>query len=349
MYKSKIIADSLSPQGDRLISFVIKLPKIVVSEFYTHKMFTVTSSLEKNSFMRNIEELKLNFFTPISYIKRNLVTGKSKFLNNESDLKVDKEKWVQSKQESVHRALNLFYSGVDPELCTRLLEPFMISNVIITTSKESLEDFFKMKCPQYEMMTSYNICKYKSKKDFLNNVGLPDEKSNYSSWNYFDWLQINKSKEDIHIQQIAEMMWDSMNESKPKQLEAGEWHIPFDDDIKSENFKILCLNNPYDNEEELRVEISTSKCSEVSYQNTSKDYKLHIEQFKMLVETKQFKFFEHCSIVMDNLEYNSYHTGKNDIEPNHNTTTQEDVEYLRSCMGWCKNYRGFIPLSEIII
>ena len=30
---------------------------------------------------------------------------------------------------------------------------------------------------------------------------------------------------------LAEAMWDAYNESVPKQLKAGEWHIPFGDDI----------------------------------------------------------------------------------------------------------------------
>jgi hypothetical protein len=48
-----------------------------------------------------------------------------------------------------------------------------------------------------------------------------------SNWSEEKWQSINKSQADIHIQAIAELMWDAMNESTPKKLKAGEYHLPF--------------------------------------------------------------------------------------------------------------------------
>ena len=50
---------------------------------------------------------------------------------------------------------------------------------------------------------------------------------NYANLSDLEWLQINKSQAEIHIQAIAELMWDAYNESTPKQLKAGEFHLPF--------------------------------------------------------------------------------------------------------------------------
>ena len=42
-------------------------------------------------------------------------------------------------------------------------------------------------------------------------------------------LKHSKSAAEIHIQALAEAMWDAQNESTPNQLKAGEWHMPFGD------------------------------------------------------------------------------------------------------------------------
>ena len=40
MYKCEILADSLSPQGNRLTTFKITYPRIVHAELMTHRVFS---------------------------------------------------------------------------------------------------------------------------------------------------------------------------------------------------------------------------------------------------------------------------------------------------------------------
>ena len=58
---------------------------------------------------------------------------------------------------------------------------------------------------------------------------------------------------------LAEAMWDAYNESNPKQLKAGEWHIPFGDDIKPETYE------GYRDWSERAIKIATARCAQVSY------------------------------------------------------------------------------------
>jgi hypothetical protein len=61
-----------------------------------------------------------------------------------------------------------------------------------------------------------NKVTFKSRKEatkFLKEKGI-----DASNWTEEKWLSINKSQAEIHIQAIAEAMWDAMNESTPKQL-----------------------------------------------------------------------------------------------------------------------------------
>jgi hypothetical protein len=237
----------------------------------------------------------------------------------------------------------------------------MWHKVILTTSEEGLENFFKLRCPQYYDRIQENY--KRSRKDISSHNEYGDYPKSYED--ELAWLQINESQADIHIQKVSEMMWDSMNESKPKQLEAGEWHIPFGDNITGENFKLLCDNNPYDNEEELQVQIATARCARLSYNNFvgKDDYAADLDLYSSLVErpytSKKGVVFtkedpvhaspaEHCARAMSNLEYNSYFRGKNDIEPDYMAIAEQDIEYQRSCSGWCKNFKGFVQLREIL-
>ena len=66
---------------------------------------------------------------------------------------------------------------------------------------------------------------FKSRKEateFLKEKGIDT-----SNWTEEKWQSINKSQAEIHIQALAEAMWDAMNESTPKELKEGEYHIPF--------------------------------------------------------------------------------------------------------------------------
>ena len=66
---------------------------------------------------------------------------------------------------------------------------------------------------------------FKSRKEaseFLKEKGIDT-----SNWTEEKWQSINKSQAEIHIQALAESMWNAKNESIPKQLKAGEYHIPF--------------------------------------------------------------------------------------------------------------------------
>ena len=59
----------------------------------------------------------------------------------------------------------------------------------------------------------------------LHDLELVDEHLNAN--NSVNWLEINKEiNKEIHIMDLAEKIYDAYNESTPKQLKAGMWHIP---------------------------------------------------------------------------------------------------------------------------
>lgn len=230
MAKATIIADSLSPQGHRITSMILEYPRIVHAEFMTHRLFSRNAASSRAvPSKKMVEEVKNNPFIPIAWQKDHSGMQGTEYFN-ESQSKYLVRKWLIGRDKAVQRAKDLDLVGVSKQLCNRLLEPFMNYKVLVTATE--FDNFFKLRCPQYKMVNDSGVVThYRSKKDYLEDLSTTDYNQSIK-WSTLDWLKINDSQAEIHIQALAEAMWDAMNESTPKQLKAGEWHIPFSEDLK---------------------------------------------------------------------------------------------------------------------
>jgi len=76
---------------------------------------------------------------------------------------------------------------------------------------------------------------------------------------------------EIHIQALAESMWDARNESTPRQLLEGQWHIPFGDQMNIPDDLVAHYwgigKVPFSGEvaEVLKVMIAIARCARLSY------------------------------------------------------------------------------------
>ena len=93
------------------------------------------------------------------------------------------------------------------------------------------------------------------------------------------------SDAEIHIAKLAYEMLEAYNKSEPKKLKAGEWHIPFGDNIKDPKVWRIIYNqlgedrfaentkNPVPQEEfaqlywEIKKKIAVARCARISYNN----------------------------------------------------------------------------------
>jgi hypothetical protein len=245
-YNCEILADSLSPQSERLTTMKITFPRIMLAEFNTHRMFTRNSASSRAiPFKKMVKMVEENPFIPLAWQKDHSGMQGTKYFTNEEAkvvynnpsfidgyeaVDLHKYNWLLARDEAVNVAKELNYGGVTKQLCNRLLEPFMWHTVIITSGKEGLENFFELRCPNYQLEEKNDfdeivkIHTFRSKKNVLKegNWYSCELKKFTSDFTDLDWLKINKSQADIHIQAIAELMWDKINESIPKELKAGE-------------------------------------------------------------------------------------------------------------------------------
>lgn len=236
---AEIVADSISPQGDRLISVLCTFPRIILSEVNTHRMLSKnTSSSRAIPFKKMVESVQNDPFIPMAWQKDHKGMQGNEYLTDRKHENAVYE-WLKSRDYAVKQAKMMDNDGVTKQLCNRLLEPFMWTTMLITGSEESWKNFFELRCPSYEWEYEEGVIKAKSKEEFLEmfvkRYPTNGEKELHD-WEavdeHFDpvdssfWRSINKGQAEIHMMALAESIYDSMNESTPKQLQAGQWHLP---------------------------------------------------------------------------------------------------------------------------
>jgi thymidylate synthase ThyX len=300
MISAKIIADSRNEFGNRLTTFVLTFPRIVLAEFNTHRMISKNSASSRAiPFKKMLQMVQENPFIPIKWQKDHLgMQGNEYFEGEQTGLKL---LWLESRDEAIKKALQLNYIGVTKQICNRLLEPFMWHTVIATGSE----------------------------------------------WENFFTLRANDQAE-IHIQDLAYKMLEVYNASDPKQLKAGEWHIPFGEQFDNERlFELFLTESDEDLEneekgiEELKVKIATARCARVSYLNFEgkDDYEADLKLYDRLAASGHYSPFEHCAKAMSSEEFEKHFVQI--IPAKKGVLTSME-------MGWCGNFKGFIQLRKTL-
>jgi len=353
MYNAEILADSINPQGDRITTMKVTFPRIIHSEIMTHRMFSRNSASSRAiPFKKMVKMVEENPFIPLAFQKNHKGMQGTEYLENTYPLV---EGWLKARDTAIQIAQGLANKGVTKQLCNRLLEPFMGHTVIVTATE--WENFFELRCPQYAIshLIDGDNRLFKSKKDLLKEL---DYEPIFPCTN-LDWLSISKSQADIHIQAIVELMWDEFNSSTPKQLQVGEYHIPFGDNLEVPKLidiahKIITKNKPEyaPNVQEIQKEvtnislkIAVARTARISYTTLGDDpkidYEADIRLHDRLAEMKHWSPFEHAARAMSDFEYENYYISKE--IPQYKDGGEPHIE-----KGWCRNFRGWISYRSII-
>jgi len=349
MISAEILADSKNQFGDRLTTFKVTLPRIILAELNTHRMFSRNSASSRAiPFEKMVESVEKNPFIPIAWQKDHKGMQGTEYFNDDADIAMRRFEWVSVRDFAIMRAKILNINNVTKQICNRLLEPFMWHTVILTSSAEGLENFFKLRCPKYTSSTGET---YRSKKDWItdNTYNVePDSLPNVN--NVVGWLNLNKGQSEIHMMALAEAMWDQYQSSTPKVLKKGDWHIPFGDNINEDKLEDI-LRGPYrasyirhDGDiEKAKIEIAVARCARVSYTTFGEDkidnYEADIKLYDRLLQSGHMSPMEHVARAMTNEEYQSFYRGEG---ANEGHTGRKENQ------GWCLNFKGFIQQRYLI-
>ena len=339
--KSEIIADSVNEHGDRITTFVLTYPRIIHAELLTHRLFSRNAASSRAiPASKMIADIQEDPFIPVAFQKAHKGMQGTEYFEKPTEITPRILSWKQGALQAVEKAKGMLDLGITKQLVNRILEPYQWYTCIVTATE--YDNFFELRCPQYFIETSDSkMPVFKSKKDakdYCKSVAT-------DSMTDLDWLKCNTGQGEIHISLLAEAMWDARNESEPKELKAGQWHIPFGDRIDHGRLEDLLEAYARDRGEhydeihtEHLIKIATARCARVSYLNFEgkDDYAADIKLYDMLKASGHFSPFEHCARAMSKDEFFTH---------SHNTGIQKDE--IRS-LGWSGNFRGFVQLRQEI-
>ena len=364
MIRAEIVAHSRNHQGDELISVLATFPRIILAEVNTHRMLSKnTSSSRAIPFNKMVESVQNDPFVPIAWQFNHKGMQGTEYVTEESDfggISARNESWLSARDYAIQQAKDLNSMDTTKQLCNRLLEPFMWTTMLITGPKSGWDNFFHLRNPVYDISASNSKGTFKSWKDVLKHsekYHTKEEQEYIKSCPEIKKLEFNKGQAEIHMMALAEKIYDAMNESTPKQLKAGEWHIPFVDKIGEITCIPIAKNSP-DYKQVLQgtqVMVSVAMAARTSYtivgEEKEIDYSKMIDLHDRLIaqDPPHSSPLEHCARAMSDEEHGSYIKGKIDLidvdEPEYNGGIYEPKF---SEKGWCNNFKGFIPYRYLV-
>jgi len=133
----------MAPSGQRLTTFEVTFPRIVLAEFNTHRQFSRNSASSRAiPVEKMLARVEADPFVPTYWGKN------QKGMQADEELS-DKERriadglWEGAKLDAVLNARRLLDLGVHKQLVNRLLEPFMWQTVIVTATE--FKNFFALR------------------------------------------------------------------------------------------------------------------------------------------------------------------------------------------------------------
>ena len=186
MYEAKVLADSISPEGIRLITTQATFPRLILAEFNTHRVFSRNSASSRAiPTEKLLEQVRNNPFVPEVFYERVKGMGQGEPVK---DQKRARRAWLLARDHALNAVHSLSdFHNVAKSQANRLLEPFMWHTVIVTATE--WDNWFNLRAPVGDIVD----------KNF---PAQPE------------------------IQKIAIMMRQVMRASKPQLVKYDQWHLP---------------------------------------------------------------------------------------------------------------------------
>lgn len=142
-HSARIVCDSVTQYGHRLTTMEVVMPRIILAEFNTHRVFSRNSASSRaipvEKMLRMVEE---NPYVPSSWGKnqKGMQAEQDVFVLDGMEARIV---WLHARDQAMNRVKKLLALGIHKQTTNRLLEPFMWHTVIVTATEWS--NFFHLR------------------------------------------------------------------------------------------------------------------------------------------------------------------------------------------------------------
>jgi thymidylate synthase ThyX len=144
MISAKIIADSINPDGVRITTFVLTYPRLIHSEFLTHRMISRNASSSRAIPVKKQIQMVLDDpVIPLAFTKNQKGMQGGEALDGLA-LEQAYNAWIDARDAAVMQAQVLVNLEVHKQYANRLLEPF--SHITVVATATDWDNFFALRC-----------------------------------------------------------------------------------------------------------------------------------------------------------------------------------------------------------
>ncbi len=143
MYNTEILLDSINPAGSRLTTLRVTMPRFILAEFNTHRVFSRNAASSRAlPIAGRIQQVRTNPFIPDVWGKNQ--RGMQATIQLEEQEAIQAEyAWIGAANAACDFAERLNRMGVHKQLANRLLEPFLWVTVIVSATE--WDNFFHLR------------------------------------------------------------------------------------------------------------------------------------------------------------------------------------------------------------
>ena len=322
---AKVLADSVNETGNRLVTYELTYPRIIHSEILTHKMLCSNSASSRAiPFTKMAEQLTAQ---PVRFGQANPGMQDKGY---EHDALVDGR---------------IIYgpSGEYTE-CWEAEEAWE------EAKKDALfwsEAFYKSKYHKqvYNRLTE----PFQMMKTVISGT----------EWDNFFWLR-NHDAADPTLHELAKCMWEAREKSVPQVLKAGEWHLPYVDQVRmsdgAQEFFTVIPNDTLALTLEEAIKVSAARCAAVSFRNEDYGLEKCLEVYAKFVDSDKIhaSTFCHQATPMKShqrVDYcvDGYHSSEYINQVDVPSTWEAGISHVdRDDNLWSAQFKGFIMNRKLI-
>jgi thymidylate synthase ThyX len=141
---AKIVLDSVSPDGVRLTTMEVVIPRIVLAEFNTHRVLSRNSASSRAiPIEKMLKRVNEDPYVPEIWTS-NQPGMQGEVILDPQKIAAAKEAWLHARSLAMQQVNHLLNLGIHKQTTNRLLEPFMWHTVIVTATEWS--NFFHLRC-----------------------------------------------------------------------------------------------------------------------------------------------------------------------------------------------------------
>lgn len=244
---AKIIADSISENGDRITTFELEYPRFIHGELMTHRLFSRNAmSSRAIPVKKMIEQVRNNPAVPVHWGKNQSGMQAKEELSGEVKVAV-KDWWNDAANAAAEIAEAMDHANTHKQIVNRLLEPFQRMKTVVTATE--YDNFFYLRCHADAQPEIHALA------DLM-----------YSEY------------ENSTPQLLQEGQWHTPYVGNSVYADTGEG---FAYHLEDEDGEVICMLG-----EEEALKISASCCAQVSYRNTDQSLEKALKIYDMLVTMK---------------------------------------------------------------